>query len=173
MRESGAAALAARGVSCQRESLMTSLRLTLLPVLALLASCTTPSSPDPADQPAPAADTTTNPLLGTWKFDSAASAVHTTAMQANNGTLGRNAEMTQKLTTLSEGSTVTFTDSELTVRVADGRSSSSEYSIQSRDRNGNFTVVDKQGRPATYSISGTKLINPAPDLNYVSVYERQ
>ena len=61
----------------------------------------------------------------------------------------------------------------VTVRIADGRSISTEYSIQSRDGNGNYVVVDSKGNPSNYAIAGNKLINPAPEVNFVSVYVRQ
>lgn len=156
---------------------MTYLRLSGLLLTVSLTACTTPQAPVAADRPAPTigsvASSGSNPLIGTWKFDGASSVVHTVTMLANKGAAGQNSDNTKKMVEMSEGSTVTFTEKELTVRIADGRSISTEYSIQSRDGNGNYVVVDSKGNPSSYAIAGSKLINPAPEVNFVSVYVKQ
>ena len=151
-------------------------RFSALLLASLLTSCTTPDSPDPAERPASTFGSGArgkNALLGTWKFDAAASTVHTVTMQANKGSLGQHTESTKQITEMSEGSVVIFTETQLTVRIPGGGSLSTEYSIQSQDANGNYVVVDKKGHPSTYSVSGNKLINPAPEMNFVSVYVKE
>jgi len=135
--------------------------------VVFLASCTTPGTPDPAPTAAAA-----NPLLGTWKFDSSATVVHTVAYGANSGSLGSSGDKTKELIKLSEGSTVNFTSHTITMTIADGRSTSMEYTIKSLDGNGNVTIVNPQGLESAYSVSGNKLISPMPEMNFVAVYAR-
>jgi hypothetical protein len=137
---------------------------------AFLTSCSTPGTPDPSPvMPGVAAG---NPLLGSWKFDSSKSVVHTVAYSANSGSLGTSNDKTRELVKLSEGSTVSFTANTITMTLADGRSTSMEYSVKSQDGNGNVTIVNPQGQESAYSVSGNKLISSVPEMNFVAVYVR-
>ena len=114
-----------------------------------------------------------NPLIGTWKFDSAASMAYTVNYNSNRVGVAIDAAAARKLIQSMKGSSLRYTDNTIHTTIPNGVIVTSKYSFVSMGPGEIVRLKDFRGDEYILKLAGNNLINEAPDLNIAAVFSKQ